>query len=229
MNLDHEPTLLCTAYQRVVEAGTEEWVDRMGRGSAIKVENTVNGEYRLSPGGLCFRDHLTFVEAILCGFAWPRMGSLLAHPVGSWQAIRALRGLSGAMQGDFGPEVKAAVGLRAGLAAAEVYGREDPKCVEAIARENPGCVAFSVDDAEVAAWFRIESGGFCSGRGEPAEGADARVVFRGLEVALRAMDMGLDPLVAPVTGEVRVSGRIPLAEAVGYVADRASRDLVLPT
>ena len=48
------------------------------------------------------------------------------------------------------------------------------------------------------------------------------------EKFLRAVETGLDPLIAPAIGEVKVSGRIPLAEAVGYVADRASRDLVLP-
>ncbi|MFP6900118.1 MAG: hypothetical protein VCA36_04195 [Opitutales bacterium] len=228
MNLALGPTLLCSAYQRVVEAGTEEWVERMGRGRALKVETTSSGEYRFSPGGLCFRDHLSFVEAVVHGFAWPRLGLLLAQPVESWQAIRTLRGVSDSMQGDFGPEVKVAIGLRSGLAAAEVYGREDPKCVEAMAREHPGCVAFSVADTEIAAWFRLEPDGFRSGRGEPPEGADAQVIFRDLEVALRAVETGLDPLIAPVTGEVMVAGRIPLAEAVGYVADRASRDLVLP-
>ncbi len=229
MSSTNGPSLLCSAYQRVVEAGTEEWVERMGRGSALKVDATASGEYRLSPGGLCFPDHLSFVEAVICGFAWPRIGSLLTRPAGSWQAFRSLRGVSAAMQGDFGPEVKVAVGLRSGLAAAEVYGRDDAKCADALARESPGCVVFSVDDAEVSAWFRVDPDGFRSGGGEPTQGASARVAFRDLEVALRAVETGLDPLAAPVRGEVRVSGRIPLAEAVGYVADRASRDLVLPT
>jgi hypothetical protein len=60
------------------------------------------------------------------------------------------------------------------------------------------------------------------------EKADAQVTFRDLEVALRAVETGLDPLIAPAMGEVEVAGRIPLAEAVGYVASKASRDLVLP-
>ena len=132
------------------------------------------------------------------------------------------------MQGKFGPEVKVAIGLRSGLAAAEVYGCEDLKCKEALAREQSGCVAFSVVDAEVAAWFQLGPNGFHSGRGEPSGKADARVTFRDLEVALRAVETGLDPLIAPAIGEVKVAGRIPLAEAVGYVASKASRDLVLP-
>ena len=221
-------TLLSSAYQRVVEAGTEEWSERAGRGQPLQVETGGGGEYRLSPGGLCFPDHLAFMEAIVCGFAWPRLGSLLAQPIGSWHAIQALRGLSDAMKGNLGPEAKAAIGLRSGLAAAEVYGREDTKCVEAMAREAPGCVVFSVADAVVAAWFRLESDGFQSGGGEPREDVSARVTFRDLEVALRAVETGLDSLIAPAIGEVKVSGRIPLAEAVGYVADRASRDLILP-
>ena len=226
---DSSPTLLCSAYKRVVEAGTEEWVERAGRGTPLTVENSADGAYRLLPGGLCFTDHLTFMKAVVCGFAWPRIVSLLAHPLKSWQAIRTLRGLASAMLGKFGPEVKVAIGLRAGLAAAEVYGREDAKCAGALARESMGCVAFSVDGAEVSAWFGLAPDGLRSGGGEPPQGAAARVIFRDLEVALRAVETGLDPLVAPVTGEVRVSGRIPLAEAVGYVADRASKNLVLPT
>ncbi len=229
MNLDLGPTLLCSAYQRVVEAGTEEWTERMGRGRGLKVEATEQGEYRLSPGGLCFPNHFAFLEAVVCGFAWPRIGPLLAQPVESWHAIRTLRGVSSSMLGEFGPEVKAAIGLRAGLAAAEVYGREDPKCAGALARESMGCVVFSVDGTDVSAWFGLEPDGLRSGRGAPPQEVAARVTFRDLEVALRAVETGLDPMVAPVTGEVRVTGRIPLAEAVGYVADRASRDLVLPT
>ncbi len=228
MNYPLGSTLLSSAYQRVVEAVTEEWVARMGKGQGLKVQVTTSGEYRLTPGGLCFRDHRAFVEALAHGFSWPRLGRLLSRPVGSWRAIRTLRKVSGAMQGKFGPEVKVAIGLRSGLAAAEAYGREDPKCMEALAREHPGCVAFSVADTELAAWFQLEPDGFRSGRGEPSEKADAQVVFRDLEVALRAVETGLDPLIAPAVGEVKVAGRIPLAEAVGYVASKASRDLVLP-
>lgn len=229
MKLDLGPTLLCSAYQRVVEASTEEWAERVGHGRGLKVETTESGEYRLSPGGLCFPHHFAFIEAVIHGFAWPRIGPLLARPIDSWHAIRALRGVAAAMQGGFGPEIKAAIGLRAGLAAAEVYGREDPKCAGALAREAPGCVLFSVAESNLAAWFCLESDGLRSGGGEPPKEATVRVAFRDLEVALRAVETGLDPMVAPATGEVRVTGRIPLAEAVGYVADKASKDLILPT
>ena len=229
MSNDNGPTLLCSAYRRVVEAGTEEWVKRVGRGTPLTVETSADGAYRLLPGGLCFADHLAFVEAVICGFGWPRMGSLLAQPFRSWQAIRVLRGVAAAMRGAFGPEVKAAIGLRSGLAAAEVYGSEDPRCVEALAREAPGCVLFSVAESNLSAWFCLEPDGLRSGGGEPPVEAAARVTFRDLEVALRAVETGLDPLIAPASGEVAVAGRIPLAEVVGYVADKASRDLVLPT
>ena len=229
MSIDNGPTLLCSAYQRVVEAGTEEWVERVGQGQPLTVETTTDGAYRLLPGGLCFPDHLAFVEAVICGFGWPRMGSLLTQPVRSWQAIRVLRGVAGAMKGAFGPEAKVAVGLRMGLAAAEIYGRGDPKCAEAIEREAPGCVLFAVAESNVAAWFRVSADGFFSGGGEPPVEIAARVTFRDLAVALRAVETRLDPFIAPAAGEVLVSGRIPLAEAVGYVADKASKDLVLPT
>lgn len=223
---DSGPTLLCSAYKRVVEVGTEEWVERMGRGTPLTVEHASDGSYRLLPGGLCFTDHLTFMKAIVCGFAWPRLGSLLARPLQSWQAIRTLRGLFSAMLGEFGPEMKAAIGLRAGLAAAEVYGSDDPRCIEALSREAPGCVLFSVAESNVSAWFCLDSDNLRSGSGEPPVEAAARVIFRDMEVALRAIETGLDSLVAPASGEVAVSGRIPLAEVVGYVADKATRDLL---
>ena len=41
-----------------------------------------------------------------------------------------------------------------------------------------------------------------------------------------AVDGKLDSLAAPALGEVEVTGRIPLAESVGYVADIAARNLV---
>ena len=126
MNPDLGPTLLCSAYQRVVEAGTEEWTERMGRGRGLKVEATEQGEYRLSPGGLCFPNHFAFLEAVVCGFAWPRIGPLLAQPVESWHAIRTLRGVSSSMLGEFGPArvldtpitESAFIGAAAGAAAA---------------------------------------------------------------------------------------------------------------
>jgi len=228
MIADNGPTLLCAAYQRVLEASTEEWASRVGPGPSLTVQATEDGAYRFSPGGLCFPNRWAFVEAMICGFAWPRLGSLLANPFSSWRAIQSLRGASAAMKGDFGPDVKVAIGLRSGLAAAEVYGREDSQCAEAMSREAPGCVVFAVADASVSAWFSHGDDGFQSGGGEPSQAVDARIIFRDMETALRAVETGLDPLVAPAAGQVKVSGRIPLAEAVGYVADKASRDLILP-
>ena len=229
MILANDRALLATAYRRVLEASSEEWSRRLGQGFGLQANQTELGEIRILPGGLCFRSESDFLEAVTTGFAWPRIGLFLSSPLQSFRAVGVLRGVTSAVQGACGPEVKAAVGLRAGLAAAEAYAALDLKCAEAMARETSGCVVFTVANTDVSAWFRMDAGGYWSGSGAPEEEADARVVFRDLEVAVRAVETGLDPLVAPVNGEVEVRGRIPLAEAVGYVADRASRKLVFPT
>ncbi|MBL62054.1 MAG: hypothetical protein CMI30_01475 [Opitutae bacterium] len=229
MIMANDRSLLATAYRHVLEASSEEWSRRLGKGFGLQASQTELGEIRIMPGGLCFSDEATFLEAVTTGFAWPRIGPFLSSPVQSLRAVGVLRGMTSAVQGGCGPEVKAAVGLRAGLAAAEAYAALDLKCVEAMARESSGCVSFTVANTDVSAWFRMDAGGYRSGSGEPSEDADARVTFRDLEVAVRAVETGLDPLVAPANGEIEVRGRIPLAEAVGYVADRASRNLVFPT
>ena len=212
---------------RALEACSEEWVERGGRGVALQVEFTEGGEVRFSPGGLCFANYWTFLRAVTHGFAWPRIAPLLMKPLETFRAIRTLRGLAGAFLDAKDAETKAALGLRGGLAAAEAFARLEPKCVEALARECPGTVVFTVAGEDLAVWFRIEPDArYRSGSGDPPDDPAARVCFRDLEVACRAVDGKLDSLAAPALGEVEVSGRIPLAEAVGYVADMAARNLV---
>ena len=212
---------------RALEACSEEWVERGGRGVALQVDFTDGGEVRFSPGGLCFPNYWTFARALSEGFAWPRILPLLMKPVTTFRAIRTLRALSDAFQDANDLTIKAALGLRAGLAAAEAFARFEPKCVELLARENPGTVVFTVEGMDLVAWFRIQPDAkYSSGRGEPPEKPAVRVCFRDPDVVCRAVDGKLDSLAAPVLGEVEVSRRIPLAEVVGYVADMAGNNLV---
>ncbi len=212
---------------RALEACSEEWVERGGRGVALQVELMDGGEVRFSPGGLCFANYWTFLRAVTRGFAWPRIAPLLMRPMKTFRVIRTLRGLAGAFLDSKDLHTRVALGLRGGLAAAEAFARLEPKCVEALARECPGTMVFTVAGEDLTVWFRIGlDAQYQSGSGDPPDVPAARVCFRDLEVACRAVDGQLDSLAAPALGEVSVSGRIPLAEAVGYVADMAARNLV---
>ena len=218
---------LAPATFRALEACSEELWLREGKGTAFKVDFTDCGEVRFSPSGLCFSDYSQFCHAMTYGFAIPRIVPLLARPLQTFRVIRTLKSLSAALTDSTNAKTKVALGLRGGLGAAESYARLDSKCIEALARENPGTVSFTVGGEDVSMWFRIESDArYSSGRGEAPEEPSARVRFRDLETACRAIDGELDSLAAPALGEVEVSGRIPLAESVGYVADTASRNLV---
>jgi hypothetical protein len=138
-----------------------------------------------------------------------------------------LKALAAAFADSENVMTKVALGLRGGLGAAEAYARLDSKCIGAIGRESPGTVTFTVEGEDLSMWFRIEpKARYSSGSGEPPEVPAARVRFRDLETACRAVDGKLDSLAAPALGEVEVTGRIPLAESVGYVADIAARNLV---
>ncbi len=217
---------LAEATCRALEACSEEWVKRAGRGVRLEAKVEEDGEVSIAPGGLRFASTEAFQGAIDTGFALPRIVPLLLRPVDSIRAILTLRALARIFEDETDSEMKAALGLRGGLAAAEVLGLRDPKCREALQREKPGVVAFEVSGMNFGAWFGFgPNGSPKSGSGEPREEAAAKVCFRDSGVACRAVDGILDSLAAPALGEVEVTGRIPLAEVVGYVADLAASRL----
>ncbi len=224
---DFKDTPVASATFRALEACSEEWVKRGCKGTPLKVEFSDGGEVRFSPGGLCFADYWVFLRALTHGFAMPRIAPMLARPLQTLRVIRTLKALAAALVDSENVKTKVALGLRGGLGAAESYAKLDSKCIDAIGRESPGTVSFTVGGEDLCMWFRIEpEAGYSSGSGEPPEVPAARVCFRDLEVACRAVDGKLDSLAAPALGEVEVTGRIPLAESVGYVADIAARNLV---
>lgn len=224
---DFKETPVASATFRALEACSDEWVNRGGVGTPLRVEFSDGGEVRFSPGGLCFSDYWVLLRALTHGFAMPRIVPMLARPLQTLRAIRTLKALAAAFADSQNVKTKVALGLRGGLGAAEAYARLDSKCIDAIGRESPGTVSFSVRGEDFSMWFRIEPDAkYSSGSGEPPEIPAARVCFRDLEVACRAVDGKLDSLAAPALGEVEVTGRIPLAESVGYVADIAARNLI---
>ncbi|MBU62420.1 MAG: hypothetical protein CMI26_07955 [Opitutae bacterium] len=224
---DIKDTLVSAATFRALEACSEEWVKRSGKGTPLKVNFSDSGEVRFSPGGLCFADYLVFLRALTHGFAMPRIAPMLIRPLQTFRVICTLRAFAAALVDSENLKTRVALGLRGGLGAAESYAKLDSNCIDAIGRERPGTVSFTVGGEDLSMWFRIEpEAGYSSGSGEPPEIPAARVCFRDLEVACRAVDGKLDSLAAPALGEVEVTGRIPLAESVGYVADIAARNLV---
>ena len=226
MNDFKDPTVASATF-RALEACSEEWVKRGGKGTSLQLEFSDGGEVRFSPGGLTFADYWVFLRALTDGFAMPRIAPMLARPLETFRVIRTLKALAAAFADSENAKTKVALGLRGGLGAAEAYAGLDSKCIDAIGRESPGTVTFTVEGEDLSMWFRIEpKAQYSSGSGEPPEVPAARVCFRDLETASRAVDGKLDSLAAPALGEVEVTGRIPLAESVGYVADVAARNLV---
>ena len=72
------------------------------------------------------------------------------------------------------------------------------------------------------AWIRRHGNDWAWGRGPAHTLPDVRIVFRDPDTALSAIDGRLDQLAATVTGEIRVQGMIPIADALSQVMERVS-------
>jgi hypothetical protein len=71
-------------------------------------------------------------------------------------------------------------------------------------------------------WLRFSGGALVGGHGEPPVPADVTVSFPRFRTALAALRDELDTMAAIGTGEMVVTGCLPLAERLNVVLERMS-------
>jgi hypothetical protein len=165
----------------------------------------------------------------------------LALPVSGWRHLRhagpRLRPLGqrlhvlledrAAARADAGlAELQAWGNLLVGVAGAACWLRRHPAGAATRARLGEGLAVFEAAGWPGPAWLDLAT--LTWGGGPPPRPATVCTWFSSPEVALEEIDRRLDSLAALNTGAMRVTGRLPLAEALGLVMVEASR-LLRPT
>ena len=143
------------------------------------------------------------------------------HPSGSPRATRESDDIHTGNR----RELRVALLLGALLPAAVTeLGTHDDECRRLLTPFGDFAARWSVPRV-ADGWITRCGGRMEWGRGNPPVAPDVQVEFRDPEVALSAVDGMLDPLAASVTGEIRVRGMIPLADALARVMERVSECL----
>lgn len=114
------------------------------------------------------------------------------------------------------------VGMQLGIALrATIELTKHEQLSRMIMQDAPdGTAHFSVGPDGYGAWLNWKNGTLTSGKGTPATEAHAYVEFSNAETALQAVGNQIDVMAAIGKGEIKVTGLIPLADALGYIFER---------
>ncbi|EIP99958.1 hypothetical protein OpiT1DRAFT_04491 [Opitutaceae bacterium TAV1] len=110
--------------------------------------------------------------------------------------------------------------LAAGLAAATAWLRHHPDGAAERAQLGEGAFVFDCDALPAPLWIHPAS--LRRGAGEPPGAPVARVEFAHVPVLFAELGHRLDALAALGTGELRITGRLPLVDRLSAVINRAS-------
>ncbi|MFZ5805981.1 MAG: hypothetical protein ACOY3I_02060 [Verrucomicrobiota bacterium] len=89
-----------------------------------------------------------------------------------------------------------------------------------------GLAVVEIADIESACWIRVQEGQFFFGLGVPSAEADVTISFASPEIFLEAAGKQCDSHAALGLGQIKVSGLIPFADALGLVMDKVGEYLV---
>jgi len=205
-------------------------------GVALSAPGRIRVRLALDPGGLTISRE---AHAGDLRFWFPHAACLtrvfqqrrtLACPVGGWRHLRQagarLRPLGQHLQHVL--EDRAAARADAALAVLHTWGsllvgvagaacwlRRHPEGPATHARLGDGLVAFQCDGWPGEAWLDLAT--LTWGGGRPSRPPTVCTWFSSPAVALEEIDRRLDSLAALNTGAMRVTGRLPLAEALSLV------------
>jgi hypothetical protein len=114
------------------------------------------------------------------------------------------------------------VGMQLGIALrATIELAKHEQLSRMIMQDAPNGIAyFSVGSDGYGAWLNWQEGTLTSGKGAPEFEAHAHVEFADAETALKAVGNRIDVMAAIGKGEIKVTGLIPLADALGYIFER---------
>ncbi len=119
---------------------------------------------------------------------------------------------------------RAHVGLGFGTAlrGAVILAAHDPVGHAVGAHPPDGLARFQIPEVGFDGWLRFAGGSLEGGHGEPPAPADVTVCFPHFRTALLALRDELDTMAAIGTGEMLVTGSLPLAERLNVVLERMS-------
>lgn len=119
---------------------------------------------------------------------------------------------------------RAHVGLGFGTAmrGAVILAAHDPVGLTTGAHPPDGLARFQVPEVGFDGWLRFAGGALQGGYGQPPVPADVTVCFPRFRTALAALRDELDTMAAIGSGEMVVTGCLPLAERLNVVLERMS-------
>ncbi|MBW8780842.1 MAG: hypothetical protein JF599_02985 [Verrucomicrobia bacterium] len=188
------------------------------------------------PGDL----RLWFPSAAQLVRAFDNSGPALALPLGGWTQLKVARRLPAA-----GKKMEALLNDRAtalndparlrlhvwagfvvGVAAAASWLRHQPEGAAERARLGESVATFSCPEFPVSLWLSPADATW--GWGEPPRPVGVAITFATLAVALAELDHRLDSLAALGLGDLRITGKLPLADQLGVIMLRAGNLLRPP-
>jgi hypothetical protein len=114
------------------------------------------------------------------------------------------------------------VELQLGIALRSVVqlAQYEPRSKSIIQSSPSGTAQFCILEEQYSAWVRRKDGELLAGHGEPAEPPEVTVTFNNSKTALKAIGNRIDVMAALGSGQIKVNGLIPLADAIGYIFER---------
>jgi hypothetical protein len=114
------------------------------------------------------------------------------------------------------------VRLTLGLAlhALPVLARFETETRRELAKGPEGLVTFRLDGDDFSGWAHWKAGAPSAGIGPAPRQADVEISFRNIEIAAAALSNRIDSLAAVGSGDIRVEGFVPLADAVNRALER---------
>ncbi len=106
------------------------------------------------------------------------------------------------------------------LRATVVLTEHEPRSNRIMKDTPDGIAHFAIGDDDLGAWLEWKNGNLTTGKGKPERTPDASVIFANPETALKAVGNKIDVMAAVGMGDIKVSGLIPLADALGYIFER---------
>ncbi len=114
------------------------------------------------------------------------------------------------------------IGFGTALRGAVILAAHDPVGHAAGSHPPDGLARFKVPEVGFDGWLRFAGGALQGGHGEPPAPADVTVCFPRFRTALAALRDELDTMAAIGSGEMVVTGCLPLAERLNVVLVRMS-------
>lgn len=195
-----------------------------------KLEPELLADKRIAIGakGLVFKDS-SLLNAVETGFSMPDLFPLLKNPVSAFDAINTLKRIARLYNRDrIGLENLLAI-FRAGLESLTVFANHDPASRDLLSGDSEELVVFKLADSVPLGWvFRPSGGVFSAGSDVIAEKPSVVLTFSSQKIAFDAVVHGIDHMGAPAKGDVKIQGKIPLMDKLGYVSRIAHGKVPMP-